>query len=531
MAKKGKKETKKKDMNEQEIVSTTTIRENKEPEQKGSKGFERLDLAPELLRALREAGYSSMFPIQEQAIPPLLERKDLIGQAHTGSGKTAAFSIPMIQSLDGDKPYIQALVLVPTRELAMQVTEEFNKLAKYSKLRAYPIYGGQSITPQIERLRKKTPQVVIATPGRLIDHIERETIDLQDINFVVLDEADRMLDMGFIDDIDYILRQIPRGNQTALFSATMPEEIKRLSQRYMDHPLEVLIDSDEISLETIEQRYVLVDDRTKFPTLVEYLRRKGISSGIIFCGMKFRAQRLAEKLQSAGFKAAPIHGDLSQNQREHAMRNFRSGYIELLVATDVAARGIDVPAVSHVINYDVPQDPLTYFHRIGRTARAGRTGEAITFVTQAEYPDFSRIAGMTEVPITKLTGFEGVAGSSSSSSSPSFAAPPHVSRFQRGGRSGGYGAGGGGRSRDYDHHRSNRGSSTGRSFGPSRKGGNRFEDKETTNRSAGDSHRRYQSRGNSGGGNFSFTESVGSSSSSGGDYRDRRPRFSHNRRH
>ncbi|MHB1907702.1 MAG: DEAD/DEAH box helicase [Nitrososphaerales archaeon] len=345
-----------------------------------------------------------MFPIQEKAIPLLLEGRDVIGQAHTGSGKTAAFSIPMIERLDQNKQYAQALVIVPTRELALQVTDEFNKLAKYTLLKAYSIYGGQSITPQIERLRKRTPQVIVATPGRLIDHIERETVDLQDVRFVVLDEADRMLDMGFIDDIDYILRQIPEGNQTALFSATMPEEIKRLSQRYMDKPLEVLIDSDEISVESIEQRYVLVDEKTKLATLIEYLKRNGISSGIIFCGMKFRAQRLAEKLQNAGFKAAPIHGDLSQNQREHAMRNFRNGYIELLVATDVAARGIDVPAVSHVINYDVPQDPLTYFHRIGRTARAGRGGQALTLVTQSDYPDFNRVVGMTEVPITKLTG-------------------------------------------------------------------------------------------------------------------------------
>jgi len=246
--------------------------------------------------------------------------------------------------------------------------------------------------------------VVVATPGRLIDHIERETIDLQDVKIVVLDEADRMLDMGFIDDVDYILRQVPSGNQMALFSATMPDEIKRLSQRYMDRPVEVLIDSDEISVETIEQRYAIVEDRNKFSALVEYIKRNGISSGIVFCGMKFRAQKVAERLQNAGFRAAPIHGDLSQNQREHTMRNFRNGYVELLVATDVAARGIDVPAVSHVINYDVPQDSLTYFHRIGRTARAGRAGRAITFVSESEYPDFNRIMGMTQVPITKITG-------------------------------------------------------------------------------------------------------------------------------
>jgi ATP-dependent RNA helicase DeaD len=436
-----------------------------------------------------------MFPIQEQAIPPLLEGKDVIGQAHTGSGKTAAFSIPLIEKLDGSKPYVQALVVVPTRELALQVTDEFNKLAKYAGLKAYPIYGGQSITPQIERLSKRTPQVVVATPGRLIDHIERETIDLQDVKIVILDEADRMLDMGFIDDVDYILRQVPSRNQISLFSATMPEEIRRLSSRYMHKPQEVLIDTDEISLDSIEQRYVLVDERNKFNSLVEYLKRNGISSGIIFCGMKFRTQRLSEKLQAAGFKAAPIHGDLSQNQREHAMRNFRSGHIELLVATDVAARGIDVPEVSHVINYDVPQDPLTYFHRIGRTARAGRGGKAVTFVTESEYPDFNRIAGMTEVPITKLTGLLGEGAEEPRFSSEPRSSSPHDSRPR--GRGNFRGPSQGRRQNNWR--------------GRSNNSRSRFQ-REDKNRSP---NRHEGNRGN-----FSFTENV----SQQGEHRERRPR-------
>ncbi len=404
-------------MNEQETISPLN--------EKTARGFESLRLNKNIIDAVKELGFTSMFPIQEKAIPPLLEGKDVIGQAHTGSGKTAAYSIPMIQKLDGRKPYVQALVVVPTRELALQVTDEFNRLGKFSELRAYPIYGGQSITPQIERLRRKTPQVVVATPGRLIDHIERETIELQDVKFVVLDEADRMLDMGFIDDVDYILRQLPTGNQIALFSATMPGEIRRLSNRYMNHPVEVLIDSDEISLESIEQKYTLVEDRDKFAALVDYIKKGGITSGIIFCGMKFKTQRVAERLQAAGFKALPIHGDLSQNQREHAMRSFRNGHAELLVATDVAARGIDVPAVSHVINYDVPQDPLTYFHRIGRTARAGRAGSAITFVSGGEYPDFNRIMGMTQVQIQK------VAGLATQGKSPHEFTPSSQHRFDR----------------------------------------------------------------------------------------------------
>lgn len=505
-------------MNEQKTVPPSAVIERKDgkPEVSSQKGFESLGLRHELIRAIRDAGYTSMFPIQEKGIPPMLEGRDIIGQAHTGSGKTAAFSIPMIEKLlDERKQYVQAVVLVPTRELALQVTDEFNKLARHTALKAYSVYGGQSITPQIERLNKRPPQVVVATPGRLIDHIERETIDLQDVRIVILDEADRMLDMGFIDDIDYILRQIPSGSQTSLFSATMPDEIKRLSQRYMNNPLEVLIDSDEISLDTIEQRYALVDERTKLPSLMEYLRRNGISSGIVFCGMKFRAQRLADKLQAAGFKAAPIHGDLSQNQREHAMRNFRSGHIELLVATDVAARGIDVPEVSHVINYDVPQDPLTYFHRIGRTARAGRAGQAMTFVTESDYPDFNRIAGMTEVPITKYTGLLGD-GREITGFPHALDAPRDERRG--GGYRGGYRrpqgdrrGGGGGRGRYSE-----------RSFGSS-SSSNRFHGSRS-HENSGSNDKRSSGEGGS---NFAFTERTASGDSS--EYRGRRPRFQSNR--
>ena len=360
-------------------------------------------LRAEVIRSLKEIGYKSMFPIQAGAIPPLLDGKDVVGQAHTGSGKTAAYALPIIERVDQNKQYIQALVVVPTRELALQVTDEFNKLARYLYVKAYAIYGGQAITPQIERLRKKTPQIVVATPGRLIDHLERRTIDLQDVRFVVLDEADRMLDMGFIDDVDYIMKCLPSGSQTALFSATMPQEIMRLSHKYMNHPVNILIDSDELSVDEIDQSYAIVDERSKFAALAEFIRKNSISSGIVFCATKIKTQKLAERLQAQGFRAAPIHGDLSQNRREHAMHNFREGRVELLVATDVAARGIDVPAVGHVINYDVPQDPLTYFHRIGRTARAGRAGRAISLVSNSEYPDFNRIMGMTEAKIRRVS--------------------------------------------------------------------------------------------------------------------------------
>jgi len=385
-------------------MQTNDIQENKSMPENATtvSSFDTIGIAPEILRSLNEIGYKTMFPIQAEAIPPLLKGKDVIGQAHTGSGKTAAYAIPVIEKVDGTKPYVQSLVVVPTRELALQVTDEFNKLARHTNVKAYSIYGGQAITPQIERLRKKTPQVIVATPGRLIDHLERGTIDLHDVRFVVLDEADRMLDMGFIDDVDYIMRKLPNDSQTALFSATMPGEIVRLADRYMTNPVDVLIDSDELSLDEIDQTYAIVDERSKFQALVEYIRKSNISSGIIFCATKIKTQRLAERLQAQGLRAAPIHGDLSQSRREHAMQNFRNGRIELLVATDVAARGIDVPEVGHVINYDVPQDPLTYFHRIGRTARAGKSGKAISLVSNSEYPDFNRIAGMTEAQIKRV---------------------------------------------------------------------------------------------------------------------------------
>lgn len=452
-------------------------------------GFESLNIRPEVLRSLNEIGYKQMFPIQAEAIPPLLESKDVIGQAHTGSGKTAAYAIPIIEKVDGTKPYVQALVVVPTRELALQVTDEFNKIGRHTNARAYSIYGGQAITPQIERLRKKTPQIVVATPGRLIDHMERGTIDLQDVRFVVLDEADRMLDMGFIDDVDYIMRKLPNDSQTALFSATMPNEIVRLSDRYMNNPVEVLIDSDELSIDEISQSYVIVDERNKFQALVEYIRKNGISSGIIFCATKIKTQRLAERLQAQGFRAAPIHGDLSQNRREHAMQNFRNGRIDILVATDVAARGIDVPAVGHVINYDVPQDPLTYFHRIGRTARAGRAGKALTLVSNSEYPDFNRIAGMTEAEIKRVSDIL-----------PSGYKAPPLDRSQP----------------SQQQH-----------FGQ-RRGGRRYHDNRRSQHFSREGGSRGERPRHSGGGSFSFTENTASKGFS--DERGGKPRFNRDRK-
>ncbi len=293
-----------------------------------------------------------------------------------------------------------------------------------------------------------------------------------------------MLDMGFIDDVDYIMRKLPNDSQTSLFSATMPGEIVRLADRYMNHPVEVLIDSDELSLDEIDQSYAIVDERSKFPALVEYVRKNAISSGIIFCATKIKTQRLAERLQAQGFRAMPIHGDLSQNRREHAMQNFRNHRIDILVATDVAARGIDVPAVGHIINYDVPQDPLTYFHRIGRTARAGREGKAISLVSNSEYPDFNRIAGMTEAQIKRVADIL-----------PPGYKPPVMDHAQQ--------------TQHYGQRRGNRGFHGGRDRPPRREGS------EATG--GPQAHR---------GGNFSFTENTARGGFSG---ERGRPRFDHNR--
>ena len=368
--------------------------------------FQQLGLGSEILRALNENGFEAPFPIQEAAIPFILKGMDVIGQAHTGTGKTAAFSLPLLTKIKYDGP-VQALILVPTRELAVQVTSEINRLAKYTGIRTVSVYGGQSINIQNDQLEKGA-QIIVATPGRLIDHIKHGSIQLDSVKYVVLDEADRMLDMGFIDDMKFILFYVNEDRQTCLFSATMPQEILRLAQEYMKDVEEIRLNKEELGLDTIDQSYLIVHEREKFKHLCYFIKSREKKQTIVFAATKQRTQRLASELRQEGFKAITIHGDLSQRQRDNAMYRFKRGSEDILVATDIAARGIDVPAVGHVINYDIPEDPLIYFHRIGRTARAGGTGKAISLVSHDRMEDFARILKQTEQPIRKLNEEMGV---------------------------------------------------------------------------------------------------------------------------
>ena len=369
--------------------------------------FEELGLNMSIVKAVKEIGMENPFPIQEHCIPLILKGKDVIGQAHTGTGKTAAFSLPLISSLKSRGP-IQALVLVPTRELAMQVTTEIRKFSKYMGIRSLAVYGGQSIHIQKEQLRRGV-QIIVATPGRLIDHLKQGTIQLEDVKFVVLDEADRMLDMGFVDDIKFILFYVNERRQTCLFSATMPIEILRLSREYMKEPEQIRLNEDEISLETIDQSYLIVEEREKFKHLCNFIRnREKGQQTIVFVATKQRTQRIADDLNREGFKVITIHGDLSQRQRDYSMNRFKNGNEDILVATDIAARGIDVPTVGNIINYDIPEDPLIYFHRIGRTARAGASGKAISLVSSSRYEDFARILKRTELTVKRLNDEIGI---------------------------------------------------------------------------------------------------------------------------
>lgn len=345
--------------------------------------FSEFNLEPLVLQAITELGFEEATPIQAKSIPVALTGRDLIGQAQTGTGKTAAFGIPLISKIAKNDEKIRALIMAPTRELAIQVAEEIEKLTRFKGLRSLPIYGGQDIVRQIRALKRK-PQIIIGTPGRLLDHINRKTIKLEDVQTVVLDEADEMLDMGFMEDIQSILKQVPDDRQTMLFSATMPPNIQKLAQQFLNNPEHVSVIPKQVSAPLIDQAYIEVPERQKFEALSRLLDMESPELAIVFGRTKRRVDELAEALQKRGYSADGLHGDLSQNQRDTVMRKFRDGSIDVLVATDVAARGLDVSGVTHVVNFDLPQDPESYVHRIGRTGRAGKEGAAWSFVTPRE---------------------------------------------------------------------------------------------------------------------------------------------------
>jgi ATP-dependent RNA helicase DeaD len=369
--------------------------------------FKDLPLSMEVMKSIEELGFSNLFPIQAEAIIPMLEGKDVIGQAKTGTGKTAAFGIPIIERLNSDVKSVQALVLDPTRELAIQVAEHIGQLGKYSSFTTLPIYGGESIQRQITAL-KRGVHIVVGTPGRIIDHLKRGTLRLSAVKIVILDEADRMLDMGFIDDIEYILSRTPRNRQTALFSATIDQTVMNVCNRYMNSPEKILVSKDEIAPLQIDQRYMIVNPANKFEVLCDILEKNHIERAIIFCRTRKYTSILADRLQRRGYDAKPLHAGFTQSQRNAVVGAFRNGMLRFLIATDIAARGLDIQGITHIINYDVPLDALVYFHRIGRTARVGNDGTAITLVGYGEIGQINRIKDLTKTTIEKLENVDPV---------------------------------------------------------------------------------------------------------------------------
>lgn len=342
--------------------------------------FEELPISSDIKKAVADMGFEEPSPIQEKAIPQILDGKDVTGQAQTGTGKTAAFGIPAIEMVETDNKKLQVVILCPTRELAIQAAEEINKLAKYKEdLKVLAVYGGQPIDRQIKAL-KRGVQIIIGTPGRVIDHINRKTLKINDVKMVVLDEADEMLDMGFREDIETIIEGMPEERQTILFSATMPKPILDLSRKYQKNPELVKVVHKQLTVPNIEQKYLEVKESAKLEVLSRLIDMCNPKLSVIFCNTKKRVDEVVGQLQSRGYFADGLHGDMKQPQRDRVMNKFRNGTIEILVATDVAARGIDVDDVEIVFNYDLPQDEEYYVHRIGRTGRAGRTGVAYTFV-------------------------------------------------------------------------------------------------------------------------------------------------------
>ena len=364
--------------------------------------FKELKLAPELLVAIERSGFEEATPIQEQTIPLALEGKDVIGQAQTGTGKTAAFGLPMLNKIDTTKNVLQGLVIAPTRELAIQTQEELFRLGRDKKIRVQAVYGGADIGRQIRGLKDR-PHIVVGTPGRMLDHINRHTLKLETVETLVLDEADEMLNMGFLEDIEKIISKVPAERQTLLFSATMPDAIKKIGVKFMKTPEHVKIKAKEMTADLIDQYYVRAKDYEKFDVMTRLFDVQTPDLAIVFGRTKRRVDELARGLEARGYKAEGIHGDLSQQKRMSVLRSFKRGDLDILVATDVAARGLDISGVTHVYNYDIPQDPESYVHRIGRTGRAGNSGVAVTFATPQDESWLRRIERAIQATLTKYT--------------------------------------------------------------------------------------------------------------------------------
>lgn len=363
--------------------------------------FGELGLSKSLLRAIQKSGYEEATPIQEQTIPLVLEGKDVIGQAQTGTGKTAAFGLPLLEHVDLDNPAIQAIIISPTRELAIQTQEELFRLGREKHVKVQVVYGGADIRRQIKAL-KQNPQILVGTPGRLRDHLNRETVKLDQVKTLVLDEADEMLNMGFLDDIEAIIKQTPADRQTLLFSATMPPEIKKIGVQFMHEPQTVKIAAKELTTDLVDQYYIRAKDYEKFDIMTRLIDVQDPDLTIVFGRTKRRVDELSRGLIARGYNAAGIHGDLTQERRTKIMKRFKNGALDILVATDVAARGLDISGVTHVYNYDIPSDPDSYVHRIGRTGRAGHHGVSLTFVTPNEMDYLHEIEKLTRVRMLPL---------------------------------------------------------------------------------------------------------------------------------
>ena len=363
--------------------------------------FSELNISESTLRSVKRMGFEEATPIQEGTIQFAMAGRDVLGQAQTGTGKTAAFGIPLIEKIDPKNPNVQALVIAPTRELAIQVSEELYKIGYDKRVKLLSVYGGQEIGRQIRALKNK-PQIIVGTPGRIQDHINRRTLKLEDVNTLVLDEADEMLNMGFIDDINAILENVPENRQTLLFSATMPPAIRKIAETFMKDPEVVKIKAKELTMENIEQFFVKATEREKFDVLSRLIDVQKPELAIIFGRTKRRVDELSQALGLRGYLAEGIHGDLSQAKRISVLRQFKEGKIDILIATDVAARGLDISGVSHVYNFDIPQDPESYVHRIGRTGRAGKSGVAVTFVTPREMGYLRIVEETTKKRMTPL---------------------------------------------------------------------------------------------------------------------------------